>query len=150
MHDRCSFGTIETGRVPFLLVADGRGEAQVPDWEQPYTYRTLVVPGSNPPIVVTDRISIGPATVTWTIELECQDDYRALLAKRSTKDVLTVPMKLQSHLGTVEEGTHGPYVALPHTVLMDLGRAATELEGPVRVAATFLRVIDPATGEVVP
>lgn len=150
MHDRCSFGTVDTGRVHFTILTEGRGETQVPDWEQAFNYATHIVPGSNPPIVVTDRISVGPSTVTWTIELDCQDDYRALVAKRATSDVLTVPFTLQSHTGTVEEGTHIPYVALPHTVLMDLGRAATDVEGPVTVSATFLRVVDPATGEVVP
>lgn|SRR5690606_10622781 len=149
MHDRCYFGTIATGRVPFLLVTEGRTDTQIADWEQSYTYRTYNVPGSFPPKTVTDRISVGPATVTWTLEFECMADYRAMLAKRATEDVLTVPLKLQSHTGEVVEGTQVPFVELPQTTLMDMTRALVELDGTVRAAATFLRVLDPSTGEPV-
>lgn len=149
MHDRCCFGTIDTGRVYFTIIASSGQVAQVPDWEQALTYQTYNVPGSNPPIVVTDLIAVGPATVTWTLEFSCQDHYREMRAKLGTEDMLIVPAAIQSHAGTIVEGTTGPYVELPKTTLLELSRSQTEVDGPVTVAATFLRVVDPQTGEVV-
>ena len=145
-----SFGTTATGIVRFGIIMP-EGSAAAPDWSSPETYvQSDPIPGSDPPIVERALIATGDATVTWSVDLASREDLRRLQAKRWSSDILTVPANMQSHIGTYEHRPSGPVEHLPHTLLTEIARVRTYPDGTVEAELTFLRLIDPATGEVIP
>lgn len=151
MSERATFVGFGDPAVPttmawFRIVVD-RNDGSVPDWvgSEP-NIDIQVIPGSFPPVVETELISFGPATVTWRLAFDGRDDLRKMRAKLGTVGTLSIIAGIQSHIG-VYRGIHGRgYEHLPETLLMAVDNVAVDIEGRVEADATFLRVIDPATG----
>lgn len=120
-------------------------------WSAQPNIIVTTIPGSNPPITEVEVVwPQGHSTVTWRIDLASIADYRALLAKVATVDILGVTDNIQSHAGNTIEGGGQLTVDLPNTLLMGLSNEAMQVDGRMEVDATFLRQLDPVTGLSVP
>ena len=137
-----SFRTDAVGDVHFALRVDARDGGQVPDWSMGSNIQTYTVPGSDPPIVVEDRINHLPSQVTWRLALPSRADYRKLLLMRGQVGTLTVVAGLQSHLGTTITVDAVAYDLLSTTTLLAVSRTAREIGGTFEVDVTFQRVED--------
>lgn len=104
------------------------------------------IPGSNPPITEVEIVwPQGPSRATWRVNVDNQTDYLALVAKTTSIDTLIVPRRVQAHAGSELSGQ----VYLPHTMLLSMGPPAARIDGSIEVDCTFMRQLDPATGEAV-
>jgi len=136
--------------VWFGILMDERDDA-IADWEgsEPNIAITII-PGSFPPVVEKELISFGQATVTWRLDFDSRADLQKFRAKLGTEATLSIIAGIQSHIGTYRE-IHGQgYEELPYTTLMRVDRVAAYVDGSAEADATFLRVINPETGEAVP
>jgi len=149
---RVGFGNpaVPTTMVWFGILMEGREES-IPDWEGSEPNISIrVISGSFPPVVEKELISFGPATVTWRLAFDSRDDLRKFRAKLGTEATLSIIAGIQSHIG-VHRPVHGQgYEELPSTTLLRVDRVAAFVDGTAEADATFLRVIDPATGQAVP
>lgn len=148
---RVGFGIPATNdMVWFGILMEDRSDA-IPDWEgsEP-NIDVQIIPGSFPPVVEKELISFGPATVTWRLAFDSREDFRRFRARLGTEATLSILAGMQSHIGT-HFTIHGRgYEHLPHTTLMRVDGVSAFVDGAVEADATFLRVINPETGEAVP
>lgn len=148
---RIGFGIPATNDMAWFRVERDNDTGAVPDWtgSEPNIAITII-PGSFPPVVEKELISFGSATVTWRVGLDSRDDFRRLRSKLGTVGTLSILAGIQSHIGE-HHPFHGQgYEYLPNTTLMALERVTVTIDGWVEADATFLRVIDPETGQAVP
>ena len=140
MAYRASFGS-----AGFNIIATDQN-GLMPGWIAQPNIIVTPIPGSSPPITEVEIVwPQGPSRATWRVYVDNQTDYLALVAKTAVIDTLIVPERVQAHSGTEAGGQ----VHLIHTMLLSMGPPSARIDGSIEVDMTWLRQLDPATGEAV-
>lgn len=134
-------------KVYFRLLRPG---GELPNWSTAENIVVHVIPGAFPPRVEIEVVSSGPSTVTWRLAFGSREELGRLVALKGRSLTLTLIVGVQSQVGQYEQIHGRAYEHLPHTTLMALDNESTPVGGPYEVDATFLRAIDPDTGQAVP
>lgn len=133
-------------KVYFRLLRPG---SELANWSTEENIQVHVIPGAFPPIVEIEVVSSGPSTVTWRLAFDTREELGRLAAFKGRSLTLTLINGVQSHVGRYEDIHGRAYEHLPHTILMALTNETTPVGGPYEVDATFLRALDPETGQAV-
>lgn len=130
--------------VYFTIRADDRSGSYT-DWDIRERTVETPIPGTNR--VYVERLGFDPATVTWTIEFCCADEYYELLSRYGYTGTLTVMEGRQSLKGdaVARERYGNLYEALENTRLVAISNAPHFIDGSVEVDVTFKRTVDPVT-----
>ncbi len=133
-------------KVYFRLLRPG---SELANWSTEENIQVHVISGAFPPIVEVEVVSSGPSTVTWRLAFDSREELGRLTALKGRSLTLTPIVGVQSQIGQHEQIHGRAYEHLHHTTLMALTNESTPVGGPYEVDATFLRAIDPETGQAV-
>lgn len=131
--------------VYFGYLLDGADE--LPDWEVEPIVSSRHIPGSYTTIV--QYHGMGPATVTYRLELDSVEEYRKLVARIMTMVTLTTLGNHASVRGRIEYRLGHVYEHLDNTLLAGIRNVTFAVDGFVEADVTFQRAFNPATGGAV-